>query len=121
MKKRQKKKNIQRKWEEILRKDQQWDQAFLYTILAFKLKLMADFFEGPDTYSLGASAIAQDIRRAAVLADRLAEKDYVDEVPYTDQVIALAVQNGGFPAELQEKADLDELMDLMKNSLNWWD
>ena len=121
MNKRQKKKNIQRKWERIIRADRQWDQAYLYEILAFKLELMADYFQGPDTISLSAPTIGKDIRESAVLARNLAEKEYSDELPFSDEVIAAAIENGGFPSELQEKADLDRLMDLMKESLNWWD
>lgn len=121
MNRRQKKKAMMRKWESITRFDHQWDQHYLYKILDFKLGLMADFFEGPDAVTLSAPAIGKEIREAANLAKKLTKGEYFDDTPYSDEVIEEAVKNGGFPSELQQKADLDRLMDLMKESLTWWD
>ena len=121
MKKRQKKKNLQKKWDALIRADRQWDQSYLYRILAFKLELMADFFEGPDAVTLSAPTIGKDIREAARLAKILADKDYLEEFPFSDEMIAKAIEASGFPDELAEQEDLEKLTELLKTSRNWWD
>lgn len=97
------------KWKRIIYTDRDWDWAFLYTLIEFKLENMAKYHR---TYGItyNAGTLAEEMEECARLLRRIRDEDYKWE-------------KGGI-VEMQREMEADEevLWTLIKEkSRNWWD
>ena len=66
-------------WAPIVWADRQWDYVFIYSVLAFKLRRMQQFFESDAPVVADADEIAQSLKKCADKAERLANDNYLTD------------------------------------------
>lgn len=74
------------KWKRVIYVDRDWDWAFLYRIMAFKLENMADLHEKYGIWMDKDPAI-QDMRECAKRLRRVAEEDYETGQELTFEIV----------------------------------
>ena len=88
----------------VLWRDQPWDYAYLFALMAAKLEQMEDFYRHGETVSERAQLIASEVRDCRLICERLAGED--------DSLLA-----GG-----SDQAYLNLLTKrLCAQPLDWWD
>ena len=65
------------KWLPVIWGDRDWEDYYFYKILHFKLKNMEEFFRSDDTHIADAIKVADKIKVARILAERLKEERYL--------------------------------------------
>lgn len=137
------------KWYNVIYYDRDFDQCYIYKILATKLEHMEDFFKN-DAWSTKADKEAHRIMIAKNLAKRLSNENYLTnatieydklysdkdlfdseptENPKLGRLINVGTkhQNKMFDrackhSEYMEQQDKDMLFDLIKKNIDaWWD
>ena len=137
------------KWRKVIYNDRNFDQYFLYKILATKLEHMEDFFIN-DAYSANADKEAHKLMIIKNLAKRLAEENYLtnatieydklyknkelfgfepsDNLNFSTLInLGTKHQNNMFDkaykhSDYMEKQDKDMLFNLLKKNIdNFWD
>ncbi len=66
------------KWLPVLWNDSDWDWTSILTIHEFKLRSMANAFQGPYAVSMGSERAAKQMLIAAALCKRIREEKYAD-------------------------------------------
>lgn len=65
-------------WLPIVWRDQQWDYAFMLTIMQHKLSSMDEFFRGKHAVTLNHLEVAAEIRHVEACVSRLLKCEYFD-------------------------------------------
>jgi hypothetical protein len=65
------------KWLPVIWKDQDWDQAWLWEMLDFKLKSMEGFYRSDYAWSMEAGRVADQIKRCRLVLARIIADDYI--------------------------------------------
>jgi len=138
------------KWLPTIWRDEQWDQIYVFDMLAKKLSLMESFYRGSDSMRADGEETADEIKEAITILNRIRKNDYLlvaleefdkkypeynwsswmetDENGYLkmdkndtkDQKIML--KKAYKESDDAETKDLDDLFILLrKNIQNWWD
>lgn len=63
-------------WFPIIWNDRQWDCCYLFELLAFKFKLMEDFYNSKYAVSADTKDIASKVRICRLLCERIYQEDY---------------------------------------------
>lgn len=97
------------KWRKIIYRDRDWDWAYMYELLEYKMRCMAKYHEDYGQV-VSSPHIASDLRRAADLLHRIRREDY----PWSSNTYE--------DIEAQMKEDETELWELVRlRSRTWWD
>ena len=138
------------RWLPTIWKDEQWDQIYVFDILAKKLSLMESFYRGSDSMRADGEETADEIKEAITILNRIKKNEYLlvaleefdkkypeynwsswmetDEYCYLkmdkddtkDQKIML--KKAYKESDDAATKDLDDLFILLrKNIQNWWD
>ena len=107
------------KWSPIIWNDRDFDQAYMYEMLRFKLKNMEDFFYSDRTWCIGSERRAKEIKICRILLDRIIKEEY-GEFDFDDP------KRNGMKYLKNEaymlQQDLDMLCHIIaKKSQDWWD
>ena len=99
-------------WLPLLWNDSEFDQSYLLTVLAFKLRRMSEYHTNMG-HTQNRLRTAHQLTQAAVLCERMAAEDYGFS-PQGDYQIK--------KEEYQYKQDLGRLCELFRKHLRtWWD
>ena len=126
-------------WIPIILNDEQYDYHYLLKILEHKLKLMENYYDSDEVWTVDGKVVASEIRKSKEAIQRLMENDYVDmgkmelvetgvsesgHVQITieseksdDEIIALTEKEGQL---IQQ--DLHNAFDTIRDNVKgWWD
>lgn len=132
------------KWLPILKKDEQWDYMFLEKVILHKLKLMKDFYDSGQNYTVADDTV-KELNITINALERLLKGDYIHfPEGKAPRMEVLDSESDGLFSELQtiyhedfgeemvnevyRKSEKDEREDrelvykmLKENSPSWWD
>ena len=120
----------------IIWKDEQWDESYVFKLLAFKFKLMEDFYNSKYAISADSKKVASEVRVCRLLCNRLITNDYDEMLDVeweweTEDILPICygchtigwIADRWMDYEMQMRhQDLALLCKLIeKHAFTWWD
>ncbi len=111
-------------WLPVVWEDRQFDFAYIFDILQFKLRLMEEYFRNANIIE-DSEKIADSIKECKIILDRIQKNDYLPndilEWPMTEENRKKIIE-AGQKEEIEYSADISRFFTKMAKEIqNWWD